>query len=148
MVDEHGIDVDQLLDDLKESAQTGVPFSTTQSGQQLPHHAAAFIREEACTIRKVDVGGLTGTWIFSEFETDAPFDHVTEWVDPRNWPRFGPMLFKQMDVVGGSEPVAIKTLGDEHWHGVFHEEVQLVSRINTLLHCDFWRDGDLAAGMT
>ena len=147
-VDEHGIDVDQLLDDLKESAQTGVPLSSTQSGQQLPHHAAAFIGEDVCTIRKVDVGGLTGTWIFSEFETDAPFDNVTQWVDPRNWPRFGPMLFKQMDVVGGSEPVAIKTLGDEHWHGVFHEEVQLVSRINTLLHCDFWRDGDLAAGMT
>ena len=147
-VDEHGIDVDQLLDDLKESAQTGVPFSSTQRGRQLPHDAAAFIGEDICTIRKVDVGGLNATWIFSEFETDAHFDSVTQWVDPRNWPRFGPMLFKQMNVVGGSEPVAIKTLGDEHWHGVFHEEVQLVSRVNTLLHCDFWRDGDLAAGMT
>ncbi|MGH8913678.1 MAG: hypothetical protein ACRDZM_04085 [Acidimicrobiia bacterium] len=147
-VDQHGLDVDQLLDDLKQSAQTGVPFSSTQSGQQLPHQSAAFIGEDVCTVRKVDVGGLTATWIFSEFETDAPFDHITQWVDPRNWPRFGPMLFKQMNVVGGSEPVAIKTLGDEHWHGVFHEEVQLVSRINTLLHCDFWRDGDLAAGMT
>ena len=42
----------------------------------------------------------------------------------------------------------MRPLGDEHWHGVFHEEVQLVKRVNTLLHCDYWRDGDRAAGMT
>jgi hypothetical protein len=58
------------------------------------------------------------------------------------------MLFKQMALVGGNQPIDIGTLGTEHWHGIFHEEVQLVSKVNTLLHCDFWRQGDDAAGMT
>ncbi|MEX0863252.1 MAG: hypothetical protein WD269_00080 [Acidimicrobiia bacterium] len=148
VADEHGLQVEQLLSDLKESAGSGVPFATTASGQQLPHHTTAFIGQDVCSIRTVQVGGFTATWILSEFETDAPFDHLTEWVDPRNWPQFGPMLFKQMDLVGVRDPIDIKALGDEHWHGVFHEEVQLVTRVNTLLHCDYWRDGDQAAGMT
>ena len=148
VADRHGLDVDQLLDDLKGSAQNAAPFRSSASAQQLPHHAAAFIGEDVCSIRRVEVGGLGATWIFAEFETDAPFDNVRQWVDPRNWPRFGPMLFKKMNIVDGGAPVEIKALGDEHWHGVFHEEVQLVTRVNTLLHCDFWRDGDQAAGMT
>jgi len=144
----NGLDVDQLLDDLKESARDAVPFRSSVTGRQLPHQVAAFVGEDVCTIRKVEVGGLIATWIFSEFETDAPFDHVAEWVDPRNWPQWGPMLFKQMNIVGGRGPVEISSLGDDHWHGIFHEEVQLVSRVNTLLHCDYWRDGGRAAGMT
>jgi hypothetical protein len=148
VADRHGLDVDQLLNDLKGSAQNVVPFRSSTSAGQLPHHAAAFIGEDVCSIRRVDVGGLRATWIFAEFETDAPFDSVRQWVDPRNWPQFGPMLFKRMNIVDGGAPVEIKALGDEHWHGVFHEEVQLLSRVNTLLHCDFWRDGDQAAGMT
>jgi hypothetical protein len=44
--------------------------------------------------------------------------------------------------------VPIDALGSEHWHGVFREQVQLVRRLDTLLHCDFWRDGDRACGMT
>jgi hypothetical protein len=141
-------DVDQLLADLKESIRDAVPFQTTAIGRHLPHHVAAFVGEDVCTIRKVEVGGVTGTWIFSEFETDAPFDHVAAWVDPRNWPERGPMLFKRMDLVGGRSPVDISALGDDHWHGIFHEEVQLMTRVNTLLHCDYWRDGGQAAGMT
>lgn len=144
-----GLDVDQLLNDLKESARDAVPFRSSVTGRQLPHRDAAFIGEDVCTIRKVEVGGLTATWIFSEFETDAPFDHVAEWVDPRNWPQWGPMMFKRMNIVGGRGPVdIISSLGDEHWHGIFHEEVQLVTRVNTLLHCDYWRNGGQAAGMT
>ena len=148
VADRHGLDVDQLLDDLKGSAQNANPFHSSASARKLPHHAAAFIGEDVCSIRRVQVGALRATWIFSEFETDAPFDSVRQWVDPRNWPRYGPMLFKKMNIVDGGAPVEIKALGDEHWHGVFHEEVQLLDRVNTLLHCDFWRDGDLAAGMT
>jgi hypothetical protein len=148
-----GLDVDQLLSDVKESAR-GVPFRETRSGRALPHHESAFIGEDVCTVTKVKVGGLNATWIFSEFETDAPFDRVADWVDPRSWPRRGPLLFKRMDIVGAGRPIDIKPpggsrpLGDEHWHGVFHEEVQLVKRLNTLLHCDYWRDGGRAAGMT
>jgi hypothetical protein len=148
-----GLDVDQLLTDLKESAR-GIPFSGTSSGQALHHHETAFIGENVCTVRNVKVGGLRATWVFSEFETDAPFDRVRDWVDPRNWPDRGPLLFKRMEIVGSAGPINIhppgdvRPLGDEHWHGVFHEEVQLVRRVNTLLHCDYWRDGTRAAGMT
>lgn len=148
-----GLDVDQLLTDIKQSAG-GISLATTPSGQALPHHETAFIGEDVCTVWNVTVGGLNATWIFSEFETNAPFDGVAAWVDPRNWPDRGPLLFKRMDLVGAARPVDInrpgelRPLGDEHWHGVFHEEVQLVKRLNTLLHCDYWRDGRRTAGMT
>jgi hypothetical protein len=147
------LDTDQLLSDVKESAR-GIPFPQTRNGKALPHHETAFIGEKVCTVLKVNVGGLTATWVYSEFETDAPFDRVADWVDPRNWPERGPLLFKRMDIVGAAGPVhinqpgGVRPLGDEHWHGVFHEEVQLVRRLNTLLHCDYWRDGSRAAGMT
>ena len=147
------IDVDQLLYDLKESTLAG-QFQRTRSGQALPHHETVFIGGDVCTVKKVKVGGLNATWVFSEFETDAPYDRVADWIDPRNWPERGPLLFKRMDLVGAVRPVNInppgdiRPLGDEHWHGVFHEEVQLVKRLNTLLHCDYWRDGGRAAGMT
>jgi hypothetical protein len=144
-----GLDGDQLLSDLKESATEGVPFETTASGRALPHHEAAFVSSDVCTTRRVSVGGLDAVWVFSEFETDAPFEQVAEWVDPHHWPERGPMLFRSMAPVGPGQPVTIPgNLGSEHWHGVFHEEVQLVSRLNTLLHCDFWRDRDVSAGMT
>ena len=55
-------------------------------------------------MQQVKVGDLTGTWIYSEFDTDAPFDKVSEWVDPRNWPRLAPFMFKKMDVVGSHQP--------------------------------------------
>jgi hypothetical protein len=143
-----GVDTQQLLDDLKQSAGGDVPFAATASGQALPHHEAAFVGQDVCTTRRVHVGGLNATWVFSEFETDAPFDQVAGWVDPHNWPDRGPMMFKRMELVGADKPVSISGLGDDHWHGVFHEEVQLVTRVNTLLHCDYWREGTTVAGMT
>lgn len=143
-----GLDPKALLADIEQSARDETPFSTTSSGQALPHHEAAFIGEDVCTTRRVDVGGLPATWVFSEFVTDAAFEHVVDWVDPRSWPQRGPMMFKSMDLVGSTDPVPIQTLGDEHWHGVFHEEVQLVERLNTLLHCDYRRDADRSAAMT
>jgi hypothetical protein len=143
-----GLDADQLYADLRASALQQRPFAATASGKGLSHRDTAFVDEEVCTIRKVVVDGLPATWIYSEFETDAGFDHVAAWVDPRNWPERGPMMFKGMSLVGSADPVPIPGLGTEHWHGVFHEDVQLVQRVNTLLHCDFWRNGDRAAGMT
>jgi hypothetical protein len=143
-----GVDADQLLSDVKAAAAGDTPFEKTASGQALPHHEAVFVDRDVCATRTVTVGGLRGTWVYSELETDAPFAQVADWVDPRSWPQRGPMMFKGMSVVGGNDPVRIGALGTEHWHGVFHEEVQLVRRMNTLLHCDFWRDGDQACGMT
>ncbi len=148
VADARGLDAGQLLTDVKQSSGGVLPFRETPSGRALPHHESAFIGEDVCTVKSVKVGGLTGTWIFSEFETDASFDAVADWVDPRNWPERGPLLFKRMEIVGASAPVDIHPRGDGHWHSVFHEEVQLVKRLNTLLHCDYWRDGDQAAGMT
>ncbi len=148
VADARGITVDQLLSDLKTAAAGDTPFRLTTTGQALPHHETAFIGEDVCTTKTVSVGTLTATWVFSEFETDAPFENVVGWIDPRSWPQRGPMMFKHMDVVGGLPPTPIDSLSSDHWHGVFHEQVQLVRRLNTLLHCDYWRDGDRAAGMT
>jgi hypothetical protein len=148
VADARGISVDQLFSDLKESAAGGTPLRHTASGQSMPHHETAFVGEDICTTKAVTVGSLAATWVFSEFETDAPFDNVVGWIDPHNWPQRGTMMFKHMDVVGGMAPTPIKTLSDDHWHGVFHEQVQIVRRLDTLLHCDYWRDGDRAAGMT
>ena len=146
--DERGIAADQLLSDLKAAASGDTPFRHTASGTSLPHHETAFVGEDVCTTKTVSVGTLTATWVFSEFETDAPFENVVGWVDPRNWPQRGPMMFKHMDVIGGQAPTPIDSLSNDHWHGVFREEVQIVRRLSTLLHCDYWRDGDRAAGMT
>jgi hypothetical protein len=143
------LDPGRLLDDLKESATERTPFEATPSGQALPHHEAAFVSRDVCTTHRVTVGDLAAVWVFSEFETDTPFDHVAEWVDPHHWPERGPMLFKRMEPVGPGQPVDVPgTLGTVHWEGVFREEVQLVSRLDTLLRCAFWRDGDTSAGMT
>lgn len=142
------LDSGQLLDDLRAMASDRVPFHVLPSGRALPHHEAAFVGQDVCTVRQVTVGGLQAVWVFSEFETDAPFDKVADWVDPRNWPRRGPLLFKSMQLVGGNQPVSLGPPGDEHWHAILKEEVQLVQRVNTLLHCDYWRDGARAAGMT
>ncbi len=143
-----GVGAQELLDDLEQAASEGVPFSRLRSGQALPHHEAAFVGQDVCSVRTVRTDGLLATWVYSEFETDAPFARVAAWVDPHYWPARGPMLFKAMDLVGADRPVGLPPPGDVHWHGIFHEEVQLVRRVNTLLHCDYWQDGSRAAGMT
>ena len=72
-----------MLSDLKEAAAGDTPFHRTASGQSMPHHETAFIGEDVCTTRTVSVGTLTATWVFSEFETDAPFENVVGWIDLR-----------------------------------------------------------------
>jgi hypothetical protein len=148
VADGRDVDPDELLNDLYESSRKQAPFHTTATGQALDPHEVGFIGESVCTVQTVKVGDLTGTWIYSEFDTDAPFESVVQWVDPRNWPRLAPFMFKGMEVVGAPRPLAIAGQGTDHWHGVFHEEVQLFNRISALLHCDHWQDGDRAAGMT
>ena len=140
----------QLLDDLAQAASAGVPFHTTSSATAFEHHETAFIGEDHCTTRAVTVGAVGATWIFSEFETDASFGDVADWVDPRTWHTWGPLFFRRMDLLAAPPaPVDISPppAGDQHWHGVFHEEVRLVELVNTLLRCSYWRDRG-AAGMT
>ena len=138
----------EFLKDLDDASTRKVPFHATRTGQALDPEEVGFTGDSVCTVKTVQVGGLKGTWIYSEFDTDAPFERVSAWVDPRNWPDLAPLMFKRMEVVGASRPLAIAGQGTDHWHGLFHEEVQLVRRIDTLLHCDHWKDGSRAAGMT
>jgi hypothetical protein len=144
----------ELLDDLRSGA-TGPGLSASTTLRSSAHHEVAFLGQDVCNVRRVLVDGRDAVWIYSEFETDTPFENVAEWVDPRNWPQRSPLLFNQMAIVGANLPVDIADGGAgrapdrlEHWHSVFLEEVQLVTQVNTLLHCDFRRDGTQSAGMT
>jgi hypothetical protein len=143
------LELGQLLTDLRTSAQQGTPFAETASGGHFSHHETAFLGQQACTVRTVTVGGTRATWIYSEIETDADFRDLAAWVDPHKWSSWGPSFFKKMDFVGEPDPAALATPpGDDHWHGVFHEQVQLLRRLNTLLRCAYWRQSDRAVGMT
>lgn len=148
VIGSRNVDADDLLKDLDDASTRGVPFHSTPTGQALKPEEVAFVGESACTVQRVTVGDLTGTWIYSEFDTDAEFEKVSKWVDPRNWPKFAPFMFKGMTVVGAPTPLAIPEQGNDHWHGVFHEEVQLFDRVSALLHCDHRKDGNRVAGMT
>ena len=148
VIEDRKVDPDALLEDLRTAATDGQPFHTRSTAQALKAEEVAFIGESVCNVQQVKVGDLVGTWIYSEFDTDAPFETVSKWVDPRNWPELAPVMFKQMRVVGATEPLAIREQGTDHWHGVFHEEVQLFGRVSALLHCDHRKDGDRIAGMT
>ena len=140
-----------LVDDLTRAAEAGLPFATTASAQQVfAHQETAFIGQRVCTARQVRVGDVGATWIYSEFETDAPLDGVADWLDPRNWSTWGYLFFRRMELLGAPPaPVGIAPPpdGDDHWQGVFHEEVRLVEPVNTLLLCNHWR-GPGAAAMT
>ena len=139
----------QLLTDLRTSAQQGTPFAETVSGGHFKHHETAFIGQDVCTVKTVRVNGIDATWIYAEFETDADFRDLASWVDPHKWSSWGPSFFTKMDFVGEPDPAVLATPpGDDHWHGVFHEQVQLLRRLNTLLRCAYWRQSDRAVGMT
>ena len=89
------IDAASLLRDLDRAVREKIPFHQTETGQALEHHEAALVGEDVCTVRSVRVGGLEATSIYAEFHTNAPFETVAEWVDPRSWPDRGPMLRRQ-----------------------------------------------------
>ncbi len=144
----NGLDAQTVLDDVKASAGGDTPFAATRTAAKLPHSATAFVGEEICNTARVVVDGKAATWIFSEFETDAPFAQLARWVDPRNWPDNAPMMFKRMELIGGEITALTGLEVPEHWHGEFLEEVQLVQRLKTLLHCDYYADPGTAVGMT
>src|SRR5918993_1447479 len=148
VIGRRNVDPEQLLQDLRSASTDGKPFHTTSTAQALKAEEVAFIGESVCTVHQVKVGDLVGTWLYSEFDTDADFKSVSEWVDPRKWPKLAPFMFKKMDVVGAPEPLAIPEEGTDHWHGVFHEEVQLFDRVSAILHCDHRTVGNRLAGMT
>jgi hypothetical protein len=146
----HGSDLGpaDLIDDMTRAAAEGVPFRTMRSAQAFEHYETAFVGESVCTVRRVTVDGIPATWIFSEFETDAPLDGVADWLDPRNWEKWGYLFFRRMELLGAPPaPIGITPPpeGSDHWQGVFYEEVRLFERINTLLNCSHWRDARAAA---
>jgi hypothetical protein len=137
-----------LIADLNRSAAEGKPFATTPSAQAFEHQQTAFIGQDVCTIRRVRVGEIGATWLYSEFETDAPLAGVADWIDPRNWSTWGYLFFRRMELLGAPPaPVGISPPpdGDDHWQGVFHEEVRLIEPLNTLLRCVHWRGPGAAA---
>ena len=143
------LELEQLLTDLRTSAQAGTPFAQTVSGSHFDHHETAFIGQQVCTVRTVTVNGIPATWIYAEFETDADFRDLAGWVDPHKWSSWGPSFFTKMEFLGQPDPAVLATPpGDDHWHGVFYEQVQLLRRLNTLLRCAYWRQSDRAVGMT
>lgn len=144
----YGLDAQQVLDDVKAVGIGGDRIVDTVTGQALPHNATAFVGEDVCHIAEVIVEGIKSVWVFSEFETNAPFGHVAEWVRPQNWPKRGSAMFKGMDVVGGQVTDIPEGSFTDHWHGVFLEDVQLFERLKTLLHCDYVERRDESAGMT
>lgn len=143
----HGLDAQTILDDLKSVAQGDQDLASTSTGQTLPHHTTAFVGDDVCHTARVRVDGKPAAWIFSEFETDAPFADLAEWANPRTWPTRAPMLFKKMDLVGGfSTLTGIEA--DPHWRGDFLEEVLLVDRLRTNLDCAYFVQPGRAVGMT
>jgi hypothetical protein len=141
------VNVDELLDDIERAAEAGKPLSNRPTARAFVHSELAFIGEDVCSIQRVLVGGIRANWIYSEFETDATFASVADWLDPRRWPALGPMFFKRMDLVGPAQPLTLAAPpdGQPHWQGIFHEEVQLVRRLSTLLSCTYWRNAGTAA---
>ncbi len=147
------LELQPLVADLRQSAHDGSSFAQTASATHFKHHETAFVGQDLCTVRTVRVNGIASTWIYAEFETNADFRDLAAWVDPHKWSSWGPSFFKKMAFVGEPDPVDLPVdltapPGDEHWHGVFHEQVQLLRRLNTLLHCDYWRQQGRAVGMT
>jgi hypothetical protein len=137
-----------LVQDMTEAAAAQVPFATKRTAQAFAPYETAFVGENVCTVRPVTVNGIRATWIFSEFETDAPLDGVADWLDPRNWAKWGYLFFRRMDLLGAPPaPLSINPPpeGHDHWQGVFYEEVRLFSPVNTLLDCSHWRDPGAAA---
>ena len=60
-------------------------------GRRFPLEVTAFVGEKVCNTESVLVDGIRATWIYSEFVTDAPFDTLAGWVDPRSWPKRSPL---------------------------------------------------------
>jgi hypothetical protein len=144
----HGLDADQVLSDAKAVGKADEAISGTATGAALPHHATAFVGQNVCEIAEVTVDGISAVWVFSEFETDAPFAGVADWVRPESWPKRGPAMFKGMDIVGGGPTEIRGGEHTDHWHAVYLEDVQLFERLKTLLHCDYFLDAARTAGVT
>lgn len=138
---------DQVLDDLKAHAVGDANFLDSATASALPHEVTAFFGQDICHTFRVDVEGKQAVWLFSEFETDAPFKTVAEWVDPHNWPVRSPMVFKSMTpLAGGLEQLPAIKGGGTAWHADFEEVVQLAKVLHTDLHLDFASVDGLFAG--
>ena len=141
-----GLSGDQVLADVKAHVSGTTPFLASTTGGALPHATTAFYEQDLCNTYRVEVDGKGAVWLFGEFETDAPFESVAQWVDPRNWPKRSPMVFKSMQPVDGGISSLPGVENADSWHGEFHEVVDLAKELNTILHCDFSKvDGVFAA---
>ena len=88
------------------------------------------------------------TWIYSEFDTNAPFAGLAGWVDPRNWRERSPLLFKTMEPVGGVLHPTVRARHQSPLAWGVSRRSEVVRELNTLLHCDYFSELDRAVGMT
>src|ERR1700730_179008 len=96
--------------------------------------------KDICNVQDVVVNGQDAVWIFSEFETKADHQELADWVRPENWPRWGPIMFKNMSPIGNPDLVQSP---DTERHQNYMEVVSLAGReLHTKLRCDFMDAGD------
>jgi hypothetical protein len=102
--------------------------------------------EDICNIEEVVVDGHDAVWIFSEFETDETHEQLAGWVQPENWPTWGPIMFKEMSPLG--EPKSVRSAAGEQ-HQNYLEVVSLAGReLQTVLRCDVKEAPPHWVGMT
>ncbi|MEA2504706.1 MAG: hypothetical protein QOG36_1749 [Actinomycetota bacterium] len=116
-----------------------IPSDVIDRGAKAVHEHAmqsevATPTEDICNVEQVVVDSQDAIWIFSEFQTKADHQQLADWVQPENWPKWGPILFKEMSPVG--DPKSVRSAAGE-WHGNYREVVWLAGReLHTILRCD------------
>jgi hypothetical protein len=117
------------------------PDVVAKGGKDAQEHVAAAIQgelatptDDICNVEQVVVDGQDAVWIFSEFQTDEDHSQLASWVQPENWPKWGPILFKNMSPIGNPAP-GRSVAGEQHQD--YMEVVSLAGReLHTILRCD------------
>ena len=92
-------------------------------------------REGICNTKYVAVDEKQAAWIFAEFQTDRTLSDLEAWLEPSDWPRWGPGMFKSMDLLG--EKSTVPGTDGEAWEAKYMEVVSLAGQeLRTVLQCD------------
>ncbi len=91
--------------------------------------------ESICNTRYVSVDDKQAAWVFAEFQTGRTVSELAAWLEPDNWPRWGPQMFKEMKLLG--KKTGIQSSDGEGWQAKYMEVVSLAGReLHTVLQCD------------
>lgn len=137
---------EELKDTYARYVQTLVPETPLDSDMAMRSETEQMVQEEldswvrdVCTVEQVIVDEMhQAVWMFSEIETTESFDHLESWVRPENWPRWGPVLFKEMTPLGRLR--VFGTGASDQVHGNYLEIASFAGEeLRTVLRCDFKR---------